>query len=658
MAPPTTVIDNFNRANDTVPAGTAGASVPDAYGWFSSDNVTTRPSIVSNQLVSTSSGWSQAVRDTVRSLPIYAAIDLVSVGAAQYYEEIALVIGIQKMNTGAHEYDQDYTGYVFRYAPLEDPDLGNAHYIIGYGGNIGDGKNVANWVEGSMAQGAGRLALTVQVHPTDATKIRITGWFNGVEVAHLDDTIANISIAIPTGGAEGLTGYNGGFNGIRIFSTEYVLDNWGDGSLVLTSSRDQPVRVTGAALTVNSTWLPRIIGKASSNIPYSVRLTSKATSLQVYNPLLTGTATSAITPVNVRLSGQALTNITYSPRITGAAILTNTSYSVRVTGVISASPPVTFEARLTGQSSLNTSYSPRVTGKASLTRAYDVRLSAQAVSAQTFSPRIISQNSSTTAVEARVTGQASFAKLTDPRLIAKATTSLAQQVELVGRLGSSQAYDARVTAQATNNTTYTPRVSGKATSSLDSIPRLIAKTTSLTTYLPRITGQNSSLSNYLPRFTGKASLGQSYSAVLTGQSSSFTNFLPRIVAKATSSVTVQPEVRGQATNLVTYDPRLTGKSSSNVAYAPRVSGRGLSNLTISPTVVGYTTIQSLSTNPRVTGLGITLARTQNVRLISEGHASTDRSVCLVGYKPILSVVWYPGGGVPPPPRYTGTVTVT
>lgn len=318
MAPPTTVVDNFNRADDSVPAVATADSVVDAHGWFTSGNVTVRPSVVSNQLVATSPGWSQAVRDTIRSVPIYAAVDLVSVGTAQYFDEFALVIGIQKMSTGAHDYDQDYTGYVFRYAPMEDPDLGNAHYLIGYGGNYGDGKALTNWVEGSMAQGAGRFALTVTVHPTDATKIRITGWFNGVEVAHLDDTIVNISTAIPTGGAEGLTGYSGGFNGIRIFSTEFVLDNWGDGTLTPFASGGQINAVAAVSATIKR--LRRIVPATINATAAFSGAVSKAAS------------TKAITPATINASAAVSGAVSAKKLIKPASI----GATATVTGAVAA----------------------------------------------------------------------------------------------------------------------------------------------------------------------------------------------------------------------------------------------------------------------------------------------------------------------------------
>lgn len=563
--PPIPLLDNFNRAN----ASTLGAN------WANSADGL---KITSNKaaVINNSSFYNQTAIWTGTTLPDDQAA--------------SVTIADALTAPGAYSYE-GFRGVILR-NDNSDPD-GNINYI-GYikRGNPSLGDTDGAWLYILVNSALGGFQQIIGgPHPVDE----------------------------PTAGVSKI--------GMRVIGSEICLYYGASGTLP-----DYPqLRITDTTYTTGS---PGISTYGSSG--------------QVFDDFyagsgLPGTVTSRTQ--DVRLTGKASSNVSYSVRLKGAAITVNTTYIPRITGAISASPPFSQNVRLTGQASLNTSYSIRITGKNSLTRNQDVRLTAQAVSPQTWNPRLTSQSSLSTTVETRVIGQASSNRLVDPRLTGKATSSQGYQVELIGRLGSSQAYEARLTAQASTNISYSPRVAGKIISSSEFLPRLVAKASSFATYVPQVKAQNSTFTTYLPRLVAKASSVQSYVPTLIGKASSSITYSPTLIGKATSSVAVQPEIVGKATSLTTHLPRFTARASSN--------------FTANPTVVGYTASQSFVTNPRVTGgSASSITRSQSVRLISEGHASADVGVRIVGFTPNFSVIWYPGIGIPPIPRYTGNVSVT
>lgn len=265
---PTT--DTFNRADADL-HGTNPAA--DAHGWFTNGAVSADLQIASNQVVSAGSGWCQALQDPIYSIPAYASIQFVTAGFVTFSDVFSLVIFAQATEP-PQRYDQDYTGYTLIVSPTTDADPAVGSYVIGYGGNHGDGRTVEASVEGTLAVNDGDyFALTVEAHPSDATKVRITGWRNDgggyVEIDHLDETIANLEATFPT---EFTSGYDNGYIGLRIFSQEFVLDNWGGGALaasptVTSVAASAPASVPAALVKV---LLSSPAGSAPASAPVPV----------------------------------------------------------------------------------------------------------------------------------------------------------------------------------------------------------------------------------------------------------------------------------------------------------------------------------------------------------------------------------------------------
>ncbi len=219
------ILDHFNRAD---------SHLADTADWIP-NGVSNDPAIVSNQIVADSAGQTWSVWHELQSMPACASIQLVTIGdPSDFTAGFGVSVFKQGDNDPIQPYDQDYTGYCLFLYPATDDESGLGHYQLGYGGNIGDGKTLNDFVTGSIALAAGSYyGLSVEATPGDASMVRMTGWVNSgsgwTEIDHFDETVATLEAIFPTDTGEELSGYAAGYIAPVLFSTDYVLDNFGGG---------------------------------------------------------------------------------------------------------------------------------------------------------------------------------------------------------------------------------------------------------------------------------------------------------------------------------------------------------------------------------------------------------------------------------------------